>query len=106
GVELELLEASSRTLAQWLDAAQIDVSILYDTRQAPNASLSPVLEEELQLVCTPDSLEGRGRGPIPLSELDPKRLILPSSRAQAFRLAIETCFKQSGVEMRAGWRID
>jgi len=95
---LQLVEGFSGTLAEWLETGAVDAAILYDTKRATHLTASPLLDEELFLICGPGD-----QRPVALREIDTSRLIL-SSRGQGLRRAVENGFENAGVPL--GWAME
>jgi DNA-binding transcriptional LysR family regulator len=55
GVELRILTAFSGHLQQWLDAGDLDLSLLYNLADTPSLAVTPLLEEGLWAVAPPDA---------------------------------------------------
>lgn len=55
GIELRILTAYSGHLQEWLDAGDIDVSLLYNLTDTPSLALVPLLREKLWVVAPPDA---------------------------------------------------
>lgn len=100
---LYVMEAFSGQLAEWLDAGIVDVAILYDERRSPNMSVAPLLREDLLLVGRPGSLPESD--PIPIEEIDTRRLILPS-KGEGLRRAIDAEFELAGITYNSSLEID
>jgi DNA-binding transcriptional LysR family regulator len=76
GIELRILTAYSGHLQQWLDAGDIDLSLLYNLSSAPSLTVTPLLREKLWAVAPPDA----GLSPlVPVgwTELLRRPLVLP-----------------------------
>lgn len=75
-VELRVLTAYSGHLQQWLDAGDVDMSLLYNLADTPSVAVVPLLEERLWAVAPP----GAGLDPsreVGWSELVTHPLVLP-----------------------------
>ena len=53
GIELRILSAYSGHLQQWLDAGDVDLSLLYNLASAPSLAVIPLLREKLWAVAPP-----------------------------------------------------
>lgn len=100
---LHVMEASSATLAEWLEAGTVDVAILYDERRSPGMAVSPILREDLFLVGRPGSLPQAD--PVPIHEIATNRMILPS-KGEGLRRAIDTGFEAAGIGFESSLEID
>ena len=54
-IELRILTAYSGHLQQWLDAGDVDLSLLYDLADTPSLAVTPLLEERLWAVGPPEA---------------------------------------------------
>jgi LysR family transcriptional regulator, nitrogen assimilation regulatory protein len=54
-IELRILTAYSGHLQEWLDAGDIDMSLLYDLADVPSLAVIPLLWEKLWVVAPPDA---------------------------------------------------
>lgn len=98
--ELQVRESFSGTLAEWLEAAELDVAILYDAKRSNHLSVTPLLREQVFLV----NKAARGGGaPVDLADVDTARLILPS-RSQGMRRVVETAYEAARLPL--GWRME
>lgn len=76
GIELRLITAYSGHLQQWLDAGDVDLSLLYDLSRSPSLAVVPLLEEELWAVAPVGS--GLDPGvPVACADLLDHPLVLP-----------------------------
>ncbi|MGH3248257.1 MAG: LysR substrate-binding domain-containing protein, partial [Trebonia sp.] len=76
GIELRILTAYSGHLQQWLDAGDIDLSLLYNLASTPSLAVFPLLREKLWVAAPPDA----GLSPqVPVSwaQLLSRPLVLP-----------------------------
>jgi LysR family nitrogen assimilation transcriptional regulator len=55
GIELRILTAYSGHLQEWLDAGDIDMSLLYNLTDVPSLAVIPLLWEKLWVVAPPDA---------------------------------------------------
>src|SRR3954451_6269492 len=76
GVELRILTAFSGHLQQWLDAGDLDLSLLYNLADTPSLAVTPLLEEGLWAVAPPDA-GLRPEDPMSWESLLEHRLVLP-----------------------------
>jgi DNA-binding transcriptional LysR family regulator len=76
GVELRLLTAYSGHLQQWLDAGDVDLSLLYNLSPSPSLAVVPLVDEPLWALAPPGSgLDADV--PVPCAEVLARRLVLP-----------------------------
>ncbi|WP_028921879.1 LysR family transcriptional regulator [Pseudonocardia acaciae] len=54
-IELRLVTAYSGHLQQWLDAGDVDISLLYNLTGSPSLAVVPLLREQLWAVAPPDA---------------------------------------------------
>jgi DNA-binding transcriptional LysR family regulator len=54
-IELRLLTAYSGHLQEWLDAGDVDISLLYDLTDTPSLAVVPLVREKLWAVAPPDA---------------------------------------------------
>jgi DNA-binding transcriptional LysR family regulator len=76
GIEMRVLTAYSGHLQHWLDAGDVDLSLLYNLGSTPSLSVVPLVDEELWAVAPP----GSGLDvdtPLAWSSLLTQRLVLP-----------------------------
>lgn len=75
-LELRLLTAYSGHLQEWLDAGDVDLSLLYDLSSSPSLAVVPLVEELLWAVAPP----GSGLDPavpVACAQVLARRLVLP-----------------------------
>ncbi len=76
GVELRVLTAYSGHLQQWLDAGDVDLSLLYDLTSTPSLNVTPLVDEHLWVAAGP--AEGlRADQPVPLADVVTHPLVMP-----------------------------
>ena len=78
GIELRLLTAYSGHLQQWLDAGDVDLSLLYNLSASPALSVVPLVDEQLWAVAPPGSGLSPD-SPVPCAEVLAHPLVLPVS---------------------------
>jgi LysR family transcriptional regulator, nitrogen assimilation regulatory protein len=76
GIELRVLTAYSGHLQQWLDAGDIDLSLLYNLAGAPSLAVIPLLREKLWAVAPPEAGLSPAT-PVPWPEVLAHPLVLP-----------------------------
>jgi LysR family nitrogen assimilation transcriptional regulator len=100
---LSITEGLSSPMAQALVAGRLDIALLHNAQPSTDISLTPLLEEELQLV------QRRGDAPerktARLAELAELELIIPS-RPNAMRMQVEGELINLGIVPRIALEID
>lgn len=76
GIELRIVTAYSGHLQQWLDAGDVDLSLLYNLTETPSLAVVPLLEERLWAVAPPDAGLTPDK-PLAWRELLARPLIMP-----------------------------
>eukprot|EP01034_Spumella_vulgaris_P004466 gene4466-5698_t len=119
-VRLHMVESLSGHLSNMLNARQLDLAVLFDTRlhQAQQATgarrwdMAPLLEEDLFLICARDRGEGPGnsRGrqlpeTITVAELVQEPLILPTG-PHGLRSTLDTAFARDRVAPHVVLEVD
>jgi len=106
GILLNVVEGMSGHLAQMMRVGKLDLAVLFSTDVAHDASIEPLLEEEL-FVFLPegDSLIAAGRTSITLAEVASLPLIVPSGE-HGLRRCIATEFERRNLAMRIVAEID
>ena len=100
---LQLVEANSSTLAEWLADGEVDAAIFYEPHKAPHISVEPVYSEELFLITAAGPAQPAG--PARIADIDPGRLILTTD-GQGLRRSIEAAFDDAGRALDAAMEID
>jgi DNA-binding transcriptional LysR family regulator len=103
-VELRLVGAYTGHLIDWLHRGEIDVAILYDPQSARSLRSEPLLLEKLFLIGPPGSGLSSGRS-IPFSELEGRRILLPSTR-HGLRTIVEQCAIEAGIALQIAVEAD
>lgn len=106
-VRLRLVESLSGNLAAMLNARQLDIAVLFETRSAQRWTILPLLEERLFLIGLRDmpelrSLEG---SPVYMAQLAEVPLILPSG-SHGLRLVVGAAFARVASEPRVVMEVD
>lgn len=78
GIQLRIVTAYSGHLQRWLDAGDVDVSLLYNLTDAPSLAVLPLLEERLWVVAPPEAGLSRKR-PMSWAKALENPMILPVS---------------------------
>lgn len=76
GIELRILTAYSGHLRQWLDAGDIDMSLIYNLSPTPSLAVMPLLREKLWAAAPPEA-DLSGQAPVSWAELLEHPLVLP-----------------------------
>ena len=85
---LEIMEARSRVIHEWLVTGRVDIGILYDPPPSPLVEITPLHEVDLYLFSRGSSGVVPKRGPIPFRSLENLPLILPAP-PHSIRMAVE-----------------
>jgi LysR family nitrogen assimilation transcriptional regulator len=97
GIELRLVTAYSGHLQQWLDAGDLDLTLLYNLASGPSLSARPLVRERLWAVApAADGL--RADRPVPFVEVAARRLVMPAS-GHGLRSLIDAAAAEAGVAM-------
>lgn len=102
--ELRLVGAYTGYLLDWLHRGEIDVAILYDPHSARTLRSEPLLLENLFLIGPPESGLSDARS-VPFTELDGKRILLPSTR-HGLRTIVEQCALEAGLALQIAVEAD
>lgn len=110
-VRLHMVESLSGHLANLLNARELDLAVLFDTRQPTRTQRHwgqhPLLEEDLFFICS-KSLGNAPKGRssrMMLSDLGDTPLILPTG-PHGLRSTLEAAFARAGVTARVALEID
>ena len=96
GIELRLLTAYSGHLQQWLDAGDVDLSLLYNLASTPSLAVVPLIDEALWALAPP----GSGLSPetpVPCADVLAQRLVLPVP-GHGLRVLIDQALAHTHVE--------
>lgn len=99
GIELRLATAYSGHLQSWLDAGDLDMSLLYNLTTTQSVRVHPLLRDQLWAVAPPSSRLSADQ-PIDLSAVFEKPFIMPVAGEHGLRLLIEEARIACGVEPR------
>lgn len=98
GIQLRILAAYSGHLQEWLDAGEVDVSLLYNSTDTPSLAVLPLLDEQLLVVAPPDA-GLRADEPIPWTEALQHPMVFPvSGHGHGLRAIIERALSGVPVE--------
>jgi LysR family tcuABC transcriptional regulator len=96
-IRIHLVESLSGNLAAMLNARQLDLAVLFETEGAKRLSVTPLLDESLFLIGSPE-LAGMPRGKqVRLKAIGALPLIMPSG-SHGLRAIVATAFAQAGCE--------
>ncbi|QDL37668.1 LysR substrate-binding domain-containing protein [Rhodoferax sediminis] len=96
-IRLHLVESLSGNLAAMLNARQLDLAVLFETEAAQRWSVTPLLDERLFVVGSPQ-LTGMPRGKqVRLKEIGALPLIMPSG-THGLRAIVATAFARAKCE--------
>jgi len=98
---LEIVEAFSVTIAEWLGRARMDLGLVYSPASHPQIEAAPVLEERLRLIGPAGSLPPEG---VAFADLARYPLVMPQ-RSQIFRKLMEAQATLSQVKLDVVWEV-
>ncbi|MGG7568694.1 LysR family transcriptional regulator [Rhodovulum sp. DZ06] len=105
GIRLQLAEAMSGFVAEWLRDGRVDLAVLYLDAAAARrmgVRLTPLLDEELVALAPPGAEAGELDGVAPLAEAP---LVLPSG-AHGLRAMLDRVARAEGVQLAPQIEID
>jgi len=97
GIELRVLTAYSGHLQAWLDAGDLDLSLLYNLASIPSLNVQPLVREKLWALA-PSSAGLRAENPLPMREVATHPLVMPAP-GHALRTLIDRAAHQAQVEL-------
>jgi DNA-binding transcriptional LysR family regulator len=97
GIELRVLTAYSGHLQQWLDAGDLDLSLLYNLASTPSFHVQPLLREKLWVVAPAAAGLSAGQ-PVPLPAVAAHPLVMPAP-GHALRVLIDRAIAQAHVDV-------
>ncbi|MDN3921478.1 LysR family transcriptional regulator [Roseateles violae] len=100
---LQVREAFSSTLLEWVESGRIDVAVQYEARRGRNQLVSPLLQEELFVVESP--LGGRRDSRVSAAELGRMVFALPGME-NGLRRVIDRTVRQHGLPLNVDMEID
>lgn len=111
-VRLHMVESMSGHLASMLNARQLDLAVLFDSRLYSGADsqsgrrwqVQPLMDEDLFLICTPQTRPHLA-ATVRLAELGDTPLILPTG-PHGLRSTLDTAFVRAGVSPNVVLEID
>ena len=95
---LEIIEAKSWSIYEWLLSGRIDIGLLYDPRPSPLIETIPVIQEEAFLISSPSSVSLPKSAVVALKQLEKFPLILPSY-PHTMRILLETAAARAGIKL-------
>jgi DNA-binding transcriptional LysR family regulator len=99
GIELHVFMAYSGHLQQWLDAGDLDLTLLYNLESTPSLNAHPVVRERLWAVAPPaDGL--RADQPVPFAQVAAQPFVMPAV-GHGLRRLIDAAAAEAGVAMDA-----
>jgi LysR family transcriptional regulator, nitrogen assimilation regulatory protein len=99
GIELRLATAYSGHLQSWLDAGDLDMSLLYNLTTNQSVRVHPLLRDQLWAVAPPAS-QLRADRPVDLSTVFEQPFIMPVAGEHGLRLLIDEARIACNVEPR------
>jgi LysR family nitrogen assimilation transcriptional regulator len=102
-VKINIFEALSGHVHEWLNTGLIDMAVTFDTEGSPSLRHEDLVLEDLLLVSAPDAIGMSGE--IPAQELHKLELVLPS-RAHKLRILIDAYTEALGFHFRPNAEID
>lgn len=97
GIELRLLTAYSGHLQQWLDAGDVDLSLLYNMRSTSSVHARPLLHEAMWAVAPPDA-GLRTDEPVDLAALATHPIVMPVA-GHGLRVIIDQACARATVSL-------
>jgi DNA-binding transcriptional LysR family regulator len=97
GIELRILTAYSGHLQAWLDAGDLDLSLLYNLTSLPSLNVRPLVRERLWAIA-PSSAGLRAGHPVPMRQVAARPLVMPAP-GHALRTLIDRAAAQADVEL-------
>lgn len=99
GIELRLATAYSGHLQEWLDAGDLDMSLLYNLTTTQSVRVHPLLRDQLWAVAPTDAGLTADE-PIDLSTVLEQPFIMPVAGAHGLRLLLDEAVVACGAEPR------
>jgi LysR family nitrogen assimilation transcriptional regulator len=103
--QLEVIEAKTWTIYEWLLVGRVDIGILYDPRPSPVIEITPLGEEEVCLVSRKSDARLAAGKPIPFRQLSRYPLIIPSY-PHAMRALADTMAAKAGIKLDIAIQIE
>lgn len=102
-ISIHIVEGSSRAVFEWLTSGQLDLAIVYYSRECDVENLSPFLTEEMVALTPPQMFEGLST--LSLTDLADRKVVIPP-HPHFLRLALEARFKELGIPFLPKFEID
>ena len=96
--QLEIIEAKTWSIYEWLLLGRVDIGILYDPRPSALIETIPMVQEEAFLITSPSKVSIPKSARIPLRQLEKFPLILPSY-PHTMRVLLETAAARAGIKL-------
>ncbi len=103
-IKINIVEALSGHVHEWLNTGRIDIAVIFDTVRNPSLRHEDLIEEDLLLVSPPDSDLSHG-GCYPGDELMALEMALPS-RTHKLRVLIDSYTEPLGFALKPVAEID
>ena len=103
--QLEVIEAKTWTIYEWLLVGRVDIGILYDPRPSPVIEITPLGEEEVFLVSRKADAKLPPGKSIPFRQLAKYPLIIPSY-PHAMRALADTTAAKAGIKLDIAIQIE
>jgi LysR family transcriptional regulator, regulatory protein for tcuABC len=104
-VQLHLVESLSGNLATMLNARQLDLAVLFETTSARRWSVTPLLDERLFVIGSPELPGMPSRSKVQLARLGRLPLILPTG-SHGLRAVVNAAFAQARCEPHVVLEVD
>jgi LysR family tcuABC transcriptional regulator len=104
-IRLHLVESLSGNLAAMLNARQLDLALLFETDAAKRLSATPLLDESLFVVGSPQLIDMPKGKQVHLREIGALPLVMPSG-THGLRAIVATAFARAGCEPNIVAEID
>jgi LysR family nitrogen assimilation transcriptional regulator len=103
---LAIVEGLSTHIVEWVTTGRIDIGLVYNPEAQPGLEITPLLQEQLGLVChAPKGKRKRAAlPPLPMKELSDYPLIVPE-RIHAMRRLLDTQAALAGIKLDIAWEV-
>jgi LysR family nitrogen assimilation transcriptional regulator len=102
GARLQVKEAFSSTLLEWVESGRLDLAVLYDARRSRNLTVTPLLLEDLFLIEAPNSASAE---PATLQDLGALTLVLPGPE-NGLRRVVDMAANRAGGSLTVAMELD
>jgi LysR family transcriptional regulator, nitrogen assimilation regulatory protein len=96
-IELRVLTAYSGHLQQWLDAGDLDISLLYNLESTPSLNVQPLVREKLWVVAPPEAQLRAGKA-VTIADVATRPLVMPAP-GHGLRTLIDRELAQAGIDV-------